>query len=167
MYTNGILLKDEVFDLISPFLDEIIFDDYNIKQHERIKKIAKTKDRGNIIYRIAHNDNVNYNTRAGNITEIVKKKSYKTGAPCWKPNNHLFLSTEGYWIICCHDYGHDWKLKGKSVQEVVEYLESSEKVKELVNKTRKNQKPCENCYMCDPDQPQKMGTTTERLCQEV
>jgi len=167
IWTNGILLSEEMFNLISPFLDEIIFDDYNVKQHERIKKIAMTQDRGSIIYRIAHNDDINYNTRAGNIAEIVKKKPRSTVAPCWKPSKHLFLSTEGYWIICCHDYGHDWKLKGKSFTEVVEYLESSERIKELINKTRKNQRPCEDCYMGDINNPELLGVKGERLCQEV
>lgn len=144
VFTNGDLLTEKRFNSISPYINWMVFDNYDNCVGRKVLNIANKCDDG---YKILLIDNVNksrqYQTRAGNLLEHKKEVC---NSPCRWFELKLFYAAEGYWLICCQDSKHEYIYKG-DFNDYMKHIIDSDPLQKLKSKQRKHLMPCKYCEM--------------------
>jgi hypothetical protein len=149
-YTNGILAANNelaalLFAEISPYINTFIYDNYddNIgrKMISNLKVVNFPLDKMRCLDHAGGAYSF-YNDRAGR-PELSTWKRGQLSSPCRYFQNRVFLSAEGYFILCCQDTHHQYKW-GSSFEEMFG-SEEYKRVAQALSHSRTQIEPCSKC----------------------
>lgn len=149
-YTNGILLATnelatELFMTMAPYVNTFIYDNYNDdigrKMIYNLKAVNFPLDKVRCLDHAGGAYSF-YNDRAGR-PELATWKRGQLSSPCQYFQNRIFLSAEGYFILCCQDTHHQYKW-GSSLKEMFG-SEEYKRVAQALSHSRTQIEPCSKC----------------------
>lgn len=159
LFTNGSLLTIEKFELLIPYLDRLIIDNYNDKLllNEPVKRVYKYiensariyKDKVKIFIRKENEILLNRGGEAKNRT----KNPFKLRSACIYPFEQFIIRPDGKVSLCCNDplgkvtMGD---LEKNTISEVW-YGDRYTSLRELIKNGRDYHPMCSNCDAVTPD----------------
>jgi radical SAM protein with 4Fe4S-binding SPASM domain len=154
LFTNGILLTQELFQKLIPYIDEMIIDNYS-DSLELIKPVSDVynnciKDSEHEKKVIIHIRKINevLNTHGGNSPNADPQSANVPKYTCLLPFAQCVIRPDGKISLCCNDAYGKYTLGNLNNQSIKEIWNSSS-YSEMRERIKKGRQAIDICSLCD------------------
>jgi len=144
LYTNGDVFTDKTYQEVSPYVNLIIYDNYDNKIGQKIYNIALSNDTRKIVCIDHVNIERKYTSRAGNVPKYKPKRIPKNG--CNKFEKHIFYTASGNFVLCCNDMKNVTK-KRISLKQYLQYIKTDINLSKLRRSRLDSFDLCASCEL--------------------